>query len=62
MVKYEKKAYKKNKIKINKLYFVNSWENVRGNDTETITIVSTKFPGMHKVSHDSKAQPFGNFP
>ena len=58
MAKYEKKEYKKKKRKINKLYLVNSWENVRGNDgslppfevcrndTETITIVSAKFPGL----------------
>ena len=58
MAKYEKKEYEKKKIKINKLYLVNSWENVRGsngslppfevcrNDTEMITMVSAKFPGL----------------
>ena len=58
MAKYEKKEYKKKKRKI-KLYVVNSWENVWGNDgslppfevcvndTETIMIVSTKFPGLN---------------
>ena len=58
MAKYEKKEYKKKKIKINKLYLVNSWENIRGNDgslppfevcgndMETIMIVSARFPGL----------------
>ena len=32
MAKYEKKENKKKKIKINKLYLLNSWENVRGSD------------------------------
>ena len=58
MAKYEKNEHEKKKGKINKIYLVDSWENVRGNNgslplfevcgnnTETITIVSAKFPGL----------------
>ena len=71
MAKYEKKEYEKKKIRINKLYLVNSCENVRGNngslpsfevcgnDTETITIVSAKFPGL-KTKTKNKDQTANN--
>ena len=68
---YEKKEYEKKKRKINKLYLVNSWENVRGNngslapfevcrnDKETITIVSAKLPGL-KTKTKNKHKPANN--